>query len=109
MPTYIGKGFITSFKFLWDIGEKIDINKNNVLTYKNKIIDYLKEKYKLNELYILHKKDSIEIAIFYNIIQTADPYCILDLSEKKDVSENFKIMKNDIEPDKDINLIVYSI
>jgi hypothetical protein len=36
--------------------EKIDINKNNVLTYKNKIIEYLKEKYKLNEIYILQKK-----------------------------------------------------
>jgi hypothetical protein len=109
MPTYIGNGFITSFKFLWDIGERININKNDVLRYKNNIINFLKEKYNLNDLYIFHKKDSLEIVIFENIIQTADPYCILDLSEKRDISENFKKMKNDIEPDKDVNLIVYSI
>lgn len=109
MPSYIGTGFITSFEYLWNIGEKININKYNVLERKNDIIKFLKEKYNLNNLYILHKKDNNEIAIFNNIIQIADPYCVLDSSKNDDISINFKKMKDDIEPDKDINIIVYSL
>src|ERR1700755_2697084 len=109
MPSYIGYGFITSFHFLWDIGEKININKYNVTNEneKKRIIEFLKKEYNLEKLYILHKKDSHEIAIFNNIIEVANPYCVLKLPKEKNIQEHFKEMKNNVEPKREIEIIVY--
>lgn len=109
MPAYIGNCFITSFSFLWDIGKMLNIDKYNVLIYKDNIItDFLKTKYKLNDLNIIYKKNSTKIFIF-DKIQIADPYYILNLEEKTYISENFIKMKNDIDENENINFIIYSI
>lgn len=109
MPAYIGNCFITSFNFLWDIGNILNINKNDVLIYKNNIItNFLKTKYKLDDLNIIYQKNNNKIFIF-DKIQIADPYFILDLKEKRYIPENYINMKNDIEPNENINFIIYSI
>lgn len=109
MPAYIGNCFITSFELLWNIGKNLNIDKNDVLIYKNNIItDFLKREYKLNNLNIIYKKNSTKIFIFEEI-QIADPFYILDLKEKRYISENFINMKNNIEPNEKIEFMIYSI
>lgn len=108
MPTYIGIGFITSFEFLYKIGNKLKINKYNVLTEKDKIIEYLKKEYNLEKIYILYNSNIYDIAIFSNILEVADPFCSIDiLNNNYNIPENFEEMKDKIDPDKNIKIIAY--
>lgn len=108
MPTYIGIGFITDFDFLYNIGNKLKINKYNVLNEKNKIIEFLKKEYNLKNIFILYNSNIYDIAVFSNILQIADPFCSIEkLNNNYDIPENFEEMKEKIAPDKDIKMIAY--
>lgn len=51
------------------------------------------------------------MVIFYDMIKFESEYCILDLSKiekKENIPEEFKKLKDDIEPNKDINIIICS-
>lgn len=108
MPTYIGIGFITSFDFLYNIGKEINIDKYSVLYNKEKIVNFLKQKYKLETLYIICNSDIYNIAVFSEIIKVADPFCSIDFPKNNyNIAENFEEMRDKLEPDKRIEMIVY--
>lgn len=108
MSIYIGVGFNTEIRTLYEIADQIGIDKYSILHNKEKIINYLKEKFSLSSLYIVYNFDlDPSIIIFNNIIENPKLYYSIDSLNNLNVSEGFKKLKKTYDNNKEIKTIIY--